>query len=298
VAQSLLEAHARGLERARVFAGRITVLDLVPLGAIDNYLADLLGGYLRRMACRLRPYERTPGATDRAVASGLERLRLAFLHGEPKRAVVEEVVARFAAIEVSRRDRPKVAIFGDLYTRDNDVANQGLERFIEAHGGEVLSTPYSEYCKLIADSYFRRWLREGLVLDAAAASALMAVARRRERPLLRAIERMLGPLGPGELAAPVAELLAPFDVTNHHTGESFDNLLKLQHLLRLHPDLSLFVQANPAFCCPSLVTEAMARRIEEHTGVPVVTVTYDGTACSKNEAVIPYLTWPRRPRAR
>ena len=61
-------------------------------------------------------------------------------------------------------------------------------------------------------------------------------------------------------------------------------------------DVSLFVQANPAFCCPSLVTEAMADRIREMTGVPVVTVTYDGTAAPANDAIVPYLKLASRRR--
>jgi len=78
-----------------------------------------------------------------------------------------------------------------------------------------------------------------------------------------------------------------------HTGESFDNLLKIFHLVEHHPDIALFVQTNPAFCCPSLVTEAMAGEIERITGVPVVTVTYDGTASNKNSVIFPYLDFAR-----
>ena len=37
----------------------------------------------------------------------------------------------------------------------------------------------------------------------------------------------------------------------------------------------------------------MARRIETVTGVPVVPITYDGTASPKNNAIIPYLQYSR-----
>ena len=57
--------------------------------------------------------------------------------------------------------------------------------------------------------------------------------------------------------------------------------------------MSLFIQTNPSYCCPSLVTEAMASKIEEVTGIPVVTIEYDGTAGIKNEDVIPYLKYRR-----
>jgi hypothetical protein len=44
----------------------------------------------------------------------------------------------------------KVAVFGDLYARDNHVINQDLIHFIGENGGEVLTKPYSEYVKMIS----------------------------------------------------------------------------------------------------------------------------------------------------
>jgi hypothetical protein len=72
-----------------------------------------------------------------------------------------------------------------------------------------------------------------------------------------------------------------------------ENLLKVYYITKHHPRVALFVQASPAFCCPSLVTEAMAREIEKRTGVPVVSVTYDGTGGGKNDVILPYLEYPR-----
>ncbi|RKX73509.1 MAG: hypothetical protein DRP49_07370, partial [Spirochaetes bacterium] len=60
-----------------------------------------------------------------------------------------------------------------------------------------------------------------------------------------------------------------------------------------HDDLTLFVQTSPSFCCAGLITEAMRNKIEEITGVPVVSITYDGTGGDKNDVVIPYLAFPR-----
>ena len=83
--------------------------------------------------------------------------------------------------------------------------------------------------------------------------------------------------------------LSRFNINPYHSGESYENILKIFYFLENYPDISLFVQANPAFCCPSLVTEAMAGEIREITGVPVVTITYDGTSDYKNDVIIPYL---------
>jgi hypothetical protein len=73
-----------------------------------------------------------------------------------------------------------------------------------------------------------------------------------------------------------------------------DNILKVHYIKKYHPDVALFVQTSPAFCCPSLVTEALAGKIEAITGVPVVSITYDGAGGFRNDAIIPYLKCPRR----
>ena len=60
-------------------------------------------------------------------------------------------------------------------------------------------------------------------------------------------------------------------------------MLKIFYAVKHHPDISLFVQTSPAFCCPSLVTEAMAREIEQRIGIPIVSITYDGSKGHKND---------------
>ena len=74
----------------------------------------------------------------------------------------------FKQIPVDRsQPRPKVAIFGDLYVRDNDVLNQDIIHYIEQNGGEVITTPYNEYLKIITSPYMQRRFKEGFLLDAA-----------------------------------------------------------------------------------------------------------------------------------
>jgi hypothetical protein len=89
------------------------------------------------------------------------------------------------------------------------------------------------------------------------------------------------------------KILAEFNMVRENTGESMDNILKIYYICRHHPDVALFVQTSPAFCCPSLITEAMAKTIEDKTGVPVVSITYDGTGGDKNSKIVPYLKYGR-----
>ncbi len=294
--KALLENLGAGFGDAAIYVADMTNIEISMRAAMNTYFAYMFGGMLRRLGCRFRPYEERAGETDRVMAEALETFRQAMLGRRDKLEAVRAVVGRFLAIPTRPRNRPKVAIFGDMYVRDNDVMNQGLVRFIEAHGGEVITTPYTEYVKIIAAAYFDKWLREGKYVTWATNRALLAAMGHLEKDCLVEFERALGPLRVEE-KPDTGAMLARFGVTDRHTGESFDNLLKIAHLLQLDPDIALFVQANPAFCCPSLVTEGMAPRIEAATGVPVVTVTYDGTPTPKNQVIVPYLHFSRRGRA-
>jgi predicted CoA-substrate-specific enzyme activase len=290
--KSLLNARGGGLEKAGVYVGDFFFKDISPRAAFNAVFAYMFGGLLRRVACRLRPYERQAGEVDRVLELSLEILYEAFLGRIKKQDALSAALERFGKIPVRKTKRPKVAVFGDLYSRDNRVMNQDLIRFIERHGGEVVTTPYSEYARMIANPYFRKWFFEGRYLTLISSRALMAAITSMERAYYQMFEPLLGePMATFD--DPPEKILAQFGVRIEHTGESLDNLLKVHYIKKHHPDIALFVQASPAFCCPSLVTEAMARRIEEVTGVPVVPITYDGTASPKNNSIIPYLQYPR-----
>jgi len=290
--KSLLEAQGGGFERASVYIGDISNIDVSPRAMPGTYRAFLAAGLLRRAVCRIRPYETLRGAADEAAARGLSDLEAAFQGGRGCEEALARAAALLDAVPRSPGQRPKVAVFGDLYSRDNDVLNQELLRAIENAGGEAVITPYLDYVRIVADAYFKSWIdRRDLlpVIEFKPLLATMEILGRRWRGLF---EGILGPEVP-VTAGRVEDVLGRFGVSLTQEGESFENLLKIAHLLRIHPDIRLFVQANPAFCCPSLVTEAMARRIQEYTGVPVVSLTYDGTGACRNDAIVPYLAFSR-----
>jgi len=286
--RDLIHSHGKGLKQVEVHAGPMSFIDISLKLPVNTYLAYLFGGHLRKIGCRLRPYETVPGATDRALDRGVNILVEAFGGKRRKDEALAEVIAGLEAVAVRPGQKPKVAIFGDFYVRDNKVLNQNLIRFIEAQGGEVLVTPYSSYVRMVADTYFRKWFTEGRYFSVLSSKALIATVSRLEKTYLEYFRRIVAEPEPAYGDDP-ATILAGFNVRAEHTGESMDNLLKIHYTIKHHPDVSLFVQVNPAFCCASLTTEAMAQEIEKRTGVPVVSITYDGTTGNRNEAIIPYL---------
>ncbi len=280
----------QALDEVYVYAGNITFLDLSPQATYAVFHAFLVGGLLRKLICRVRPYETEKGATDRAAAQAHGILCDALKRGLSCANALKRIAALFRAVPTAGQPRPKVAIFGDFYSRDNDVFNQDLNRSIEAAGGEVVVTPYIDYLKATCDAFFQRLLLERRFTAWATYRSIMATVAAVEKAFyIRAGFKT--PSADSWHNPESVKTMEAFGLRPELAGECFDNTLKILRIIRQHPDVRLLVQANPAFCCPSIITEAMSAEIEKLTGVPVVTITYDGTGALKNDVIEPYLAF-------
>ena len=291
--KTILNARGGGMEKAGVFCGELSFIDISIRAAMNAYFAYMFGGALRKVACRIRPYEREKGRTDRVLNQAIKILSDAFSGRRTKASALSEIVSHFEWIETDKTLRPKVALFGDLYVRDNRVMSQDVIRFIEENGGEVITTSYSEYAKMIARSYFRKWFNEGKFMEVLSHRTILATMSRLEKGYARIFNRILDEPDFAYDESP-EKILSEYNISIENTGESMDNILKIHYIKKHHPDVSLFVQTSPALCCASLITEAMKDIIEKKTGVPVVSIRYDGTGGNKNTVIIPYLKYPRR----
>jgi hypothetical protein len=291
----LFEAHGNGMEKVDVYIGNLSMSDISLHASIDAYFAHLFGGMLRKIGCKIRPYEKEKGVTDKVIAQSLKILYNTLLEGRDKDYDIAKVVSLFKQIETVLGKRPKVAVFGDMYACDNDVFNRNLIHCIEEYGGEVITTPFNEFAKLIAGPYIRRWFWGGYFMDALLTKTTIALVSQLEKSCYKLFSELLHEPSRGT-DLDYEEILGAFNVRIQQFGESADNLIKIAALMRHYPDISLFAHTNPAFCCPGLVTESMVPRIEEYTGIPVITLSYDGTGKNINEKIRPYIKFPRKNR--
>lgn len=294
--KSMFEASGNGLEKVSVYIGKLSMADISVQSSIEGYFAYMFGGMLRKIVCMIRPYEKENGLTDRIAAQALNIFYNMLLVGRNKDDDLAKVINLFKKIETVPSKRPKVAVFGDMYARDNDVFNQGLFSCIEDYGGEVVTTPFNEFAKLIANPYIKRWFWEGEYVDAIMAKSMIALVSQLEKSYYRQFNELLCE-SMLDTNLDYDKIRDAFAIKVQHFGESADNLYKIIAKLRQCPDISLFVQANPSFCCAGLITEAMASIIEEVTGIPVVTLNYDGTGKNINQKLRPYIKFPRRNKA-
>jgi predicted nucleotide-binding protein (sugar kinase/HSP70/actin superfamily) len=281
-----------GLPDLGVYVGNFTYTDISSVATIGAYFAYEFGGWLRQMACRIRPYERRRGETDRLVEKWVRKLCDVFERRGNRLHALQQMVAEFARVERDEQPRPKVAIFGDLYVRDNEVMNQNLIGTIEDAGGEAITTPYSDYVKIIAGAGFLRMWRRRDLINLAKLRLILSAVEGLDLLYRREVEPIIGP-SIAHRRSNLVDDLRKFGMVLEQDGESYENALKILHLVAHHDDLALFVQTSPAFCCPSLVTEALGDAIQHITGVPIVTITYDGTESDKNSRIIPYIRFPR-----
>jgi len=248
----------------------------------------MIGGLIRRIGCKIRPYEVTKGETDRAIMESIKIMTKAFLGRASVEKSLVQALTLFDKIKYNPVQRPGVAIFGDLYVRDNDVLNQDLIHVIEDAGGEVITTPYHEYARLTAQNGLRRRSARGENLEALGLKAMLTGIQLLDKTYYKHFRKFLGD-PPVFRISKYEKKLELFNIKLLHSGESYENILKIFFLLDNYQVISLFIQTNPAFCCPSLITEAMKNQIQRITGVPIITITYDGTSDFKNDVIVPYL---------
>ena len=282
-----LERLGGGLERVEILVSGFVPMEAPLQWKYEIYLAYLLAGLVQKMTRRLRPRETRAGATDAVQRAAADRLFDCFAAGGAKEAVLQGIVADFRAIPVRERELPQVGIVGDVFVRDNEVMNRGLVAEIEGAGAEALAIPFCDALDLIAEGHFRNQWNDGryldLLQDKMAYNALQLFSSR----LAALAEPVLGAKRP--FAGDPAALLGRYAFTVRHAGETAENLLKIFYLKENYPQLKLIVNVNPIFCCPGLISEGLYRKVEQDIGLPIVSITYDGTQADKNRVLRPYL---------
>jgi predicted CoA-substrate-specific enzyme activase len=287
--KDLLANYGRGFDKASVYYGDLSHLEIAMSTSYYAYFAYLLGGLIRKTGCRIRPYEIKKGETNDTIDKSIRILENAFLGNRTMDDAVIEAVSLFDKIEKRDGRKPGVAIFGDLYVRDNDLMNQNLISAIEENGGEVITTPYTDLVKITIENVIRRAMARGDYFQTALYRVMLSSIKLLEDRYYKHFRKYLGKK---PVANPIKleKHLSEFNISPYHSGESYENILKIFYILENYPDISLFVQTNPAFCCPALITEAMTQEIRRITGIPVVTLTYDGTSAYKNDVIASYLS--------
>jgi predicted nucleotide-binding protein (sugar kinase/HSP70/actin superfamily) len=278
-----LALRALGLESFRVFLMEQTKFSQgsMPGGglAIDMRLtmgvvwALLCTDVLQGLEYRTRPYEVTPGATDRAVEDAVADLCAAF-RDRPRVdghwrvmawhittgyfcRVLRRIFRRFDAIEVDRlRVKPIVKITGEFYlqTVEGDP-NYNIHRWLEQEGAEVYPAPIAVWLDYLIRVYVQK-VGEYVGVDKLARVKL-ARARLLQSLLRFSYNRLRRALGnlPHDLPDQyeLRRLAAPFF---HHrmSGGEGDMLVGKALWAHLHKKAHMICELSPYACLPNTMS--------------------------------------------
>ena len=127
-----------GIEKHPGFKNSVSMFHRMAYGV-------MYGDLMMALANQTRPYETEKGAADALCAEWTERLvaELAsriLRYGRVKKNYAA-IVADFAKIprdEEKMKHTPRVGIVGEIYVKFSPLGNNGLERFLESEGAEVV----------------------------------------------------------------------------------------------------------------------------------------------------------------
>jgi predicted nucleotide-binding protein (sugar kinase/HSP70/actin superfamily) len=249
-----------------------------------------LGGLFRRIACRIRPYEIVPGTTDEIIERGRQLLYTTTVLKKSREEVFADILNQINEIAVSEDigTKPRVSIIGDLYVRDNDVFNQQLIKELETYGAEVVTTPFTFILRLLAFKHKNILKEDGRYISLVKFRLLIDYLEKIEQKYYKIAENVIQESFP-PLNDKVFDVLEDYDLILDHGGETTQNILKVFALIEHYPDISLFIHVNPIFCCPGLVSESIFKKVEKDIGIPIVSITYDGTTTRRNDILAPYI---------
>ncbi|MDO4549749.1 MAG: 2-hydroxyacyl-CoA dehydratase [Planctomycetia bacterium] len=219
------------------------------------FFALLYGDLLLRVSNSCRPYEVKHGTTDALVKKWLHYLRRGLLEGTCWNIskIAAEIVKDFESLElVSRRNRPKVGIVGEILVKYHPGANNNLVSLVEKEGGEAVIPDMMDfvlYC-VSSDQFREPYSRVSLwdKFTSRVAVWLIEHYRNKIRKVLNRSERFTAE---GEFRHLVKKA-APFVSTCNHTGEGW--LLTAEMVELIEHGTPNIICVQPFGCLPNHIT--------------------------------------------
>lgn len=250
--------------------------------------AVVYGDMLMLLRNQVMAYECIEGDASRMTEKWLINLdtQLQYRRGLSKKAVRENLVrmaADFASIPVNRVPKVKVGIVGEIYVKFVDLANNGLERFLNQQGCEV-NVPglmgFMLYC--IRNVQVDSNLYGGGYWKSALAGVALTYMEGREDLIRQALLPYPEFTGPGGFAA-LQRLSAQVIGQGAKMGEGW--LLPGEMMELIEQGYENIVCTQPFGCLPNhIVGKGVLSRIKGlHPLANIVAIDYDPSATEVNQ---------------
>lgn len=115
---------------------------------MDAIKASIYGDLLMNVSNRMRPYEIHSGETDRLFENWMTVAKGDLVNGNylTFRKNVREIVRQFDSIEIDEMlEKPKVGIVGEILVKYHPVANNRIEKILQAEGAEIVMPDFVDF---------------------------------------------------------------------------------------------------------------------------------------------------------
>ncbi|MDI7267216.1 MAG: acyl-CoA dehydratase activase [Myxococcota bacterium] len=241
----------------------------------EMWRAIVASDLLFKAICKARPYEREAGAVDRAAAVHQALIERAIESGADWEPALAHAVRSIAALRGDGPSRPLVGVVGEIYVRCNGYSNGEAIRAIEAAGGEGWLAPLGEWILYTSENS----MREGIDGTNPFRPLDLAATYLKDR-FLHSEERRIHSLADPFLAdrhePPVRRVIEAGSkyVPPEFAGEAI--LTMGRAILFARQGASMVVNCSPFGCMPGTLTSACFQEVQSQTGVPMVSMFYDG----------------------
>ena len=238
---------------------------------------------LYRALYRIRPYEMNPGETDRVFEEQIGRICSRVEKGGSLGRAAGEAARALAAIP--RNDsprRPRVAVFGEIYIRNDPYANDNTHNRIEQLGAEVVYSPVTEWLDFVNLSYIEKSKKLGRNGNVMAGRLKAGVMSMMKRPVDKPFEKLLAdtPHAGAEAILRAAEPYMPENIG----GEAI-LCIGAPLALMSHGGIQGAVNVLPFGCLPGTVVAAVSRRIRrDRPDLPWLNLAFDGQEDTDNSS--------------
>ncbi|UCE25802.1 MAG: CoA activase, partial [Candidatus Zixiibacteriota bacterium] len=235
---------------------------------------------LQKLLFRTRPYEVSPGETEKTYLHYVRRLDQALVRDESLEELAYEARRAFDSIETTGTRRPLVGVVGEIYLRNNRFSNNHLIESLERLGLEVWLATFAEWPLYTSYTYMRDSL-SGFDFGGVIESGLQLwFQRRQEHKIYRSFSGTTGL----RVDYPIDKVLklATRYLQMDYKGEAILSIGKAQEMAR--EGASGIVNAMPFNCMPGTVVTSLSKKIsEDHASIPWLNISYEGLRDSGEE---------------
>ncbi len=250
--------------------------------------AMMYGDIIMNVANQVRPYEITPGDTDRAVDNCIGWLIAEMDHGKglSYKSMCQNfrrICDQFKAISVAGEPKIRVGVVGEIYVKFSPLGNNNLEAFLLSEGAEPVVPGLTDFIifkihNRIADIdlYGGKWIKKKVCI------LFKRYVERCQKAMIGALEDSRRFRAPGTFED-LHRLIQGYLGDGNKMGEGW--LLTAEMLELIHSGVPNIVCTQPFGCLPNhIVGKGMIRRLkDDYPYSNIVAIDYDPSATQINQ---------------